>query len=1194
MLVEHPAIRQAAVVAQDHGQHDRRLVAFLVVAHADATPRFMAELRTGLHTALRRRLPAYMVPASFEILEHLSLTPNAKIDRQALAQLSTARQPIQPSPNAAGVGTARRSGPKPRTATERRIADIWRDVLGPGAVGPDAVGIDDSFFELGGHSLLLAQVHTRLRTWLGPATPLDMVELFRLPTIRALARHLDAVRRDEPDMATHAREHDGSVRGTGRSISPVRRRQVHGEAEAGGRDIAIVGMAGRFPGAPDVDTLWQRLRAGDELLTHFDEQTLLDAGVSPEVLASPDYIRVGAQLDGADCFDAAFFGYSPREAQIIDPQQRIFLECAWTALESAGYDPTRYPDRIGVFGGVGMNGYLLNLLAQPDLIDVVGPFQIMISNDKDYLPTRVSYKLGLTGPGVAIQTACSTSLVAISFACDALLEGRAEMVLAGGVTVHPTAIKPTGYHYEAGGIQSPDGRTRSFDARSKGTLASSAAGIVVLKRLDDALADGDTIRAVIKGWAINNDGADKIGFTAPSVSGQAKVVSEALAAAGVPPSSIGYVEAHGTGTPLGDPIEVAALNRAFTTGPWTPRSCALGSIKSNLGHTDAAAGVCGVIKTVLALEHGEIPPSLFFDTPNPQIDFDAGPFFVADRLQPWPLPETSDRNGDGNGDPPDTPPRAGVSALGIGGTNAHIVLERAPRSSDHEASPQHDLEEPELLLWSAATASARAAVTANLGDYFAHQADAPGTGSGSSESDGPGSGGPSFAAAAATLQTGRRAFAYRSFTVAAGWHDAAQALAEPSRLVSRSADADDRPVVFLFPGGGAQHPNMGRGLYEQEPRFRQEIDRIATQLADHLGHDPRTVLYPGLIADDETTLEEATSLLRRPSYGLPALFTTELALARLWQAWGVTPAAVIGHSLGEYTAAVIAGVLSAEEAVTLVAARGVLFETLPKGAMLSVALGADVLERYRRGHLRDGRADDLAIAAANTPTLSVASGSVAAIDALDAQLERDGIDTTRLHIDVAAHSPMVDGILERFAHVTESIEPRPPDLPLISNVTGGWLGDDAARDVGYWPCHLRASVRFADGLATLLDADSPLGQPPVLLEVGPGHTLATLARQHPAAARGDARDGAADTGGAAGIVSSLRAPSRQATEAANDVRDLLDGLGRLWLAGVEIDWQRFGARPRSPANGSTRPPRRVPLPTYPSHARGIGSICPRA
>ncbi len=1171
VLVAHPAIRQAVVVAQDHGQGDQRLVAFLVAANADAsaTAALPADLHEDLKVALQKRLPAYMMPAAFAFLDQLPLTPNAKIDRQALAQWTTTQLSTtqQSPPPAAGPGAApprQVSGAKPRTATERHIADIWRQVL-----GVDTVSIDDSFFELGGHSLLLAQVHTQLRGWLGDQTPLDMVELFRLPTIRALARHLDAACQDEPGKKGGRRERDTSTSSSMPPASLARRRAERGRSDAGGRDIAIVGMAGRFPGAPDIETLWQRLRAGDELLSHFDEQMLLEAGVTPELLASPDYIRVGAQLEDADCFDAAFFGYSPREAQIIDPQQRIFLECAWTALESAGYDPSRYPGRIGVFGGVGMNGYLLNLLAQPDLIDVVGPFQIMISNDKDYLPTRVSYKLGLTGPGVAIQTACSTSLVAISFACDALLEGRAEMILAGGVTVHPTAVKPTGYRYEAGGIQSPDGRTRSFDARSKGTVASSAAGIVLLKRLDDALADGDTIRAVIKGWAINNDGADKVGFTAPSVSGQAKVIREALTAADVDPGSIGYVEAHGTGTPLGDPIEVAALNRAFTAGPWTPRSCALGSIKSNLGHTDAAAGVCGVIKTVLALEHGEIPPSLFFETPNPQIDFAGGPFFVADQLQPWPRPK--DRDG------APLPARAGVSAMGIGGTNAHIVLEQAPRPRDGDALPNagslpetaqpESPGEPELLIWSAATESGREATTTRLASYFSLPP----------EAHAPRASSTSLAAAAGTLQTGRRAFAYRRFTVAEGWHDAGRALVDPSRLVSKSADADDRPVVFLFPGSGAQYPNMGRGLYEQEPHYRDEIDRIAKPFAQRLGHDPRTVLYPGLIAGDETTFEDATRRLRRPSYGMPALFATELALARLWQSWGVAPAAVIGHSLGEYTAAVLAGVLSREEAVTLVAERGALFETLPEGAMLSVALGAEALECYVRG----AREDDLAIAAANTPTLSVVSGSSAAIDDLAARLERDDIDTTRLHIDIAAHSPMVDRILERFAGVAETISAQAPTLPLISNVTGDWLRDDEARDVSYWPRHLRATVRFADGLATLLDAESPLGQPPVLLEVGPGHTLATLARQHPATARGETQGDVGDPNvGVAGIVSSLRPPARSHIRPAGDRRDLLEGLGRLWLAGAEIDWHRFGTRTRASDSDSTPRPRRVPLPTY--------------
>jgi len=1105
-LVRHTAIRQAAVVAQDHDRGDRRLVAFLVLAgDDDIEPR-------RLRQHLRRTLPEYMVPSAFETLEALPLTPNDKVDRKALAHHS--------------LGHATRRGRRGQedgvrtlasTNTENRLANIWCEVL-----GLETVGVDESFFELGGHSLLLAQVHARLRSWLEAeavdngmrgetVTTVAMVDLFRFPTVRGLAHYLDDLRSQHPADSPRGAAGGGAAR--------ARRRPK--ERSETGRDIAVVAMAGRFPGAGDPDTLWQRLRAGDELLTRFDDSTLLAAGVDPALLARPNYVKAGALVKDADRFDAAFFGYAPREAQIIDPQQRVFLECAWEALELAGYDSTREPGRIGVFGGVGMNTYLFNLLSRPALLDVVGRFQVMISNDKDFLPTRVSYKLGLTGPSVNVQTACSTSLVAISLACDALVDDRADMVLAGGVTLRPSAFKPMGYLFEPGGIQSPDGRTRPFDAASKGTVSSNAAGIVLLKRLDDAIADDDQIRAVIKGWAINNDGADKIGYTAPSVGGQAAVIAEALAAAGVPSASIGYVETHGTGTPLGDPIEVAALNRAFTAESWQPHTCAIGSIKSNLGHPDAAAGVSGVIKTVLALEHGEIPPSLFFEQPNPNIDFGAGPFFVADRLLAWP------ENGLAR--------RAGVSALGIGGTNAHIVLEAAPERPGPENAADA-AERPELLVLSARTATALERMGRNLADHLDRA---------SAESGDPEPGpAPSLADAGFTLRAGRRAFPYRRMVVVDKRASAPATLRDEARYASRYQPADRRAVAFLFPGGGAQYPGMGRDLYLYESVYRQEIDRVAASFAERLDRDIRAQLFP----QGAAATSEASRLLRRTSYALPALFATEYALAMLWRAWGLEPAAVIGHSLGEYTAAVIAGVLGIDDATLLVAERGQLFERLAPGAMLSVGLGAEALEAYL--------GDELAIAAANTPELSVASGPEPAIVALARRLEAAGVDASRVHIDVAAHSPMVESILEPFAAVARGISPARPRLPLVSNVTGTWITDAEARDSGYWPRHLRATVRFAEGLGALFEHDGPIGPKPMLLEVGPGRTLATLARQHPCSEEAGA------------ILTSMRHPK----ETTSDLRYLLDALGRTWLAGADIDWRCFHAR---------APGRRVALPSYP-------------
>ncbi|HKI03097.1 MAG TPA: amino acid adenylation domain-containing protein, partial [Thermoanaerobaculia bacterium] len=563
-LAAHPAVRQTVVAARAESGGGHRLVAYAVFAgevpDVGALRRFLAG-----------RLPDPFIPSVFVALERLPLTPNGKVDRQAL-----------PAPEAAAPVRAE----APRSALERTIAEIWREVL-----QLDVVGLRDNFFELGGHSLLAAQVHARLGETLG--RELSMVDLFRHPTVAALARFL-------------APEEDEAAPGP----APLARAEGHE-----GREIAIVGMAGRFPGAPTVEDFWRRLRAGDELITFFSDEELAAAGVDPALLADPAFVRAGGVIEGAETFDAAFFGFSPREAELMDPQHRIFLECAWHALEDAGYDGERYPGRIGLYAGVGINTYLHHA-GVDQVAELAGRYQAFIGNDKDFVPTRASYKLNLKGPSVNVQTACSTSLVALHLACQALRSGDCDMALAGGVAVR--APQKTGYVYEEGGIPSPDGHCRAFDARAQGTVFGNGVGIVVLKPLARALADGDTVHAVIKGTAINNDGALKVGYTAPSVEGQARVIAAALAAAGVGPETVSYVETHGTGTPMGDPIEIAALAEAFRGAP--AGSCSLGSVKTNIGHLDTAAGVAGLIKTVLALQHGQIPPSLHFERPNPEID----------------------------------------------------------------------------------------------------------------------------------------------------------------------------------------------------------------------------------------------------------------------------------------------------------------------------------------------------------------------------------------------------------------------------------------------------------------------------------------------------------------------------------------------------------------------------------------------
>jgi acyl transferase domain-containing protein len=669
-------------------------------------------------------------------------------------------------------------------------------------------------------------------------------------------------------------------------------------------DIAIVGMAGRFAGARSIDEYWNNLRDGVESLTTFTESELVAAGVSAEDLADPNYVPVGAVLPGMEDFDARFFGFSPREASIMDPQHRHFLEIAWSALENAGHMPDTFDGLIGVFGGSGHNAYMpYNLLTNPKLMQQVGFFLVRhTGNDKDFLTTRVSYLLNLRGPSVNVQTACSTSLVAIHMGVQSLLNGECDMALAGGVTIEMPHHR--GYHYRENEILSPDGHCRAFDAASKGTVFGSGVGVVVLRRLADAIADGDHIHAVIKGSAVNNDGSQKVGYMAPSVDGQAHAIAEALAIANVPADSIGYVAAHGTGTPVGDPIEVAALTQAYRQSTDKTGFCALGSVKANIGHTDTAAGVASLIAVAKALQAGEIPPLLHFKSGNPACDFESTPFYLnAERIAWTPRPGV--------------PRRAGVSSLGVGGTNAHIVLEQAP--------PRRPSSPPtrrfQVLAQSARSMKSLDAASVMLAEHFkAHpQID--------------------LADAAYTLQVGRQPMPVRRVVVADSTASATQNLLATQNAATDTASEVPRSVAFLFAGGGAQYPNMGADLYRSEPVYRAVVDECLSILRSRLNLDLKPLLYPA--AGAETSAAEQ---LQRPSLALPALFTAQLAQARLWQSWGIEPTAMIGHSMGEYTAAHLAGVFSLADALTLVELRGRLFETLPEGAMLSVPLAeADLL-----------------------------------------------------------------------------------------------------------------------------------------------------------------------------------------------------------------------------------------------------------
>ncbi|MEH2354898.1 type I polyketide synthase [Nostoc sp.] len=868
------------------------------------------------------------------------------------------------------------------------------------------------------------------------------------------------------------------------------------------RGIAVIGMVGRFAATKSIDEFWESLCKGKELISFFSDEELEASGVDPEWLSDRNYVKAGVRLPDIEMFDAPFFDISPREAEIIDPQQRILLECAWQALENAGYDPGSGKGLTGVYVGTSMSHYFLTKLSsRPDIIQSMG-LSIIYGNSQDFAATRVSYKLNLKGPSLSVQTACSTSLVAVHSACQGLLNYECDMALAGGISIE--SLEKQGYFYQEGSITSPDGHCRAFDANAQGTIFGDGAGIVVLKRLEDALADGDCIHAVIKGSAINNDGAAKVGYTAPSVSGQAEVIAEAQAIAGVAPETITYIEAHGTGTALGDPIEISALKKAFAARTKQKGFCAIASVKTNIGHLNTAAGVTGLIKTVLALKHQQIPPSLHFEHPNPEIDFVNSPFYVNTKLSEWKT----------NG----TPRRAGVSSFGIGGTNAHLILEEAPVTEAFSASRPW-----QLLLLSAKTSTALETATAQLSTHLDQNPNI------------------SLPDVAHTLQVGRRAFEHCRMVVCHDQEDVVKALTslDPQRVFTYQRQPSHCPVIFMFSGQGAQYANMGRELYEIEPTFTQHVDSCAEILQPHLGLDIRSLIYPS-----EQDTETASSKLQQTALTQSALFVIEYALAQLLMSWGIHPEAMIGHSIGEYVAATLAGVFSLEDALAVVAKRGQLMQQLSPGRMLAIALP----EKDVRSLLADAA---LEIAVINSRSSCVVSGSCEAIAALENQLSSKKVECRLLHTSHAFHSAMMEPILSKFIEAVKKVKLHPPRIRFISNVTGSWITDAQATNPNYWSQHLRQTVRFSDGMSQLLEQFEG-----AFLEVGPGRTLSTLTTQH------------LDKNAKQQVLTSLR----HVKEQQSDVNFLLQTLGRLWLFGVQIDWSGFYTHEQR---------YRLPLPTYP-------------
>ncbi len=884
-------------------------------------------------------------------------------------------------------------------------------------------------------------------------------------------------------------------------------KHINGRAKPLVPPIAIIGMRGRFPGANDLDQLWQNLAAGVESITTLTPEEMRAAGIPDQISRLPGYVNASPVLDHIDAFDAEFFGYSARDATLTDPQHRVFLETCWEALEDAGYEPGTYAGEIGVFGGCEMSTYLNQLYQNPEALQYIDGMQLMVTNDKDHLCTQVSYRLDLRGPSVVVQTTCSTSLVAVSMACETLRSGRCSIALAGGVTVR--VPQRGGYFYTPGSILSPDGHCRPFDAAAQGTIVGSGVGVVVLKPLAAALRDRDTIRAVILGTGINNDGHEKVGYAAPSYRGQAAAIRAAHAMAGVTADSISYVEAHGTGTILGDPIEISALIDAFTEQTDRRGYCGIGSAKSNFGHLSCAAGITGLIKTTLMLEHEAIPPTVHYTSPNPAIDFAASPFFVTTKLHPW------HRNG--------TPRRAGVSSFGVGGTNAHLILEEAPaRTQPTKRRGQ------QLVVLSARTETALQAACVRLACHLDAHPDID------------------LADAANTLQVGRREFSHRRAIVTAAQDRAT--LVASLRQPFANARTYDPDVIFVFPGQGAQYPGMAQQLYKTERVVRSAIDRCAEILEPDLGADIRRLLFPPPARRSAGEAE-----LRDTRWAQPALFVVEYALAQLWLSWGIRPTAMVGHSVGEYVAATLAGVMTLEEALRLIARRGALISSLPRGAMLSVMAGADALA----SHLAPF-SETVSIAAINSPRLTVLAGPDESIDAAAAALEAASIVTRRLHTSHAFHSAMMDPILREFEALVSTITLRRPTTPMFATLTGA-MADESVMRPTYWSAQIRETVRFADAIHAARGAR--LGAPQVFLEVGPGNALSTFVQD---AARAD--------GSGTTCLTSLPTAHEQREE----LNVMLTALGALWCAGVTVDWQGYHR---------DEPRMRVPLPTYPFERR---------
>lgn len=873
----------------------------------------------------------------------------------------------------------------------------------------------------------------------------------------------------------------------------------HPEYPYNGNEIAVIGMAGRFPQSENLEAFWRNLTEGQECITHYSTLELEEAGIDPEILSQPNYVRAKGEIGQLDAFDAAFFGINPKDAELMDPQHRMMLECAWEALEHAGYQSSECGGSVGVFAGKSMSSYLfLNLYPHIQKMLATGNLQAAIGNDKDSMATTISYRLNLKGPSMAVQSSSSTSLVSVCMAAQSLLTYQCDMALAGGITVGPP--ERAGYLYEPGGIMSADGHCRAFDENSSGFVPGNGYGLVVLKRLDEAIRDKDHIWSVIKGFAVNNDGADKISYTAPSVGAQSEVIASAQALGEVHPQTIGYIEAHGTGTRMGDPIEIEALTQAFRLGTKEHGYCAIGSVKTNIGHLDSAAGIAGFIKATLMLHHKQLPPTLNYERPNPAIDFGRSPFYVNTRLTDWPEQAY--------------PRRAGVNSLGMGGTNAHVVLEEGPRMDSTPAAPGWH-----ILPVSAKSETSLAGNLSRLQHYLREETQTE------------------LSDVAYTLSVGRQAFGIRTAVVCSTKEEADLAIeaADPQAVYQGESPSRNRPLVFMFTGQGSQYTGMGAGIYAAEPVFRESYDRCAVLIHSLTGMDIKPLMQSG--KNHPLTLDVNETALTQP-----LLFAVEYAMAQLLISRGLRPQAMIGHSLGEYAAAAIAGVFCLEDAVMLVCRRAEWMSRTERGAMLAVGLSREAVNGYLQ--------ERITLAAVNSPGLCVLSGEEAAIAELEQRLTEEEIFNKKLSTSHAFHSPLMQPMVAAYRELLMQVELKEPSVPIMSCLTGTWLKAEEAADPEYWTRHILDPVVFMDGLQALLREGNRL-----YVEVGPGSTLCGLGRQNPAAAE-----------------DSVWVPALRSIHGQNeDTQVLAQAIANLWVCGAELDWGLyFGNETRG----------RVPLPTY--------------